>query len=266
MAVVETLELRFQANLDQLGAQLKALSARIAGLGAAMEAGNAGLSGAAANLVRGVAEALRSSAGMSTAPEAAGGLMANGFARGIAGGQGLAVGAARALCASARFSDAGAVSAAQSAGAALGQGFANGISGKYGAVMRAADRIASAAVSRIRSALKIHSPSRVSFALGGFFGEGFAEGVCDSIRLAEEGAAALSAGAATALSPEGGAARASAAGADGIPGAVRAAVQEALGGTEIVIPLYVDGMKLGEASIRGINQVTRSAGRLLLEI
>ena len=34
----------------------------------------------------------------------------------------------------------------------------------------------------------------------------------------------------------------------------------------ITIPLSVDGMKLGEASIRGINAVTRSAGRLLLEI
>ena len=47
---------------------------------------------------------------------------------------------------------------------------------------------------------------------------------------------------------------------------VRAAVEAALGGTELVIPLQVDGMKLGEASIRGINRVTRSAGRLLLEI
>ena len=47
---------------------------------------------------------------------------------------------------------------------------------------------------------------------------------------------------------------------------VDAAVQSALGGMEITIPLNVDGMKLGEASIRGINAVTKSAGRLLLTI
>ena len=44
------------------------------------------------------------------------------------------------------------------------------------------------------------------------------------------------------------------------------AVQRALGGVNLTVPLYVDGMKLGEASIRGINAVTRSAGRVLLEI
>ena len=44
------------------------------------------------------------------------------------------------------------------------------------------------------------------------------------------------------------------------------AVQRALGGMNLTVPLYVDGMKLGEASIRGINAVTRSAGRVLLEI
>ena len=47
---------------------------------------------------------------------------------------------------------------------------------------------------------------------------------------------------------------------------VRGAVQGALGDGNIVVPLYVDGVKLGEAAIRGINRVTRSAGRVLLEI
>jgi len=47
---------------------------------------------------------------------------------------------------------------------------------------------------------------------------------------------------------------------------MRSAVDEALGSTSLVIPLNVDGVKLGEASIRGINRVTRAAGRVLLEI
>ena len=44
------------------------------------------------------------------------------------------------------------------------------------------------------------------------------------------------------------------------------AVNAALGDLNITIPLNVDGIKLGEASIRGINAVTRNAGRLLLNI
>ena len=47
---------------------------------------------------------------------------------------------------------------------------------------------------------------------------------------------------------------------------VRAAVEEALGGVTLTVPLNVDGMRLGEASIRGINAVTRSTGRVLLKL
>ena len=53
---------------------------------------------------------------------------------------------------------------------------------------------------------------------------------------------------------------------DGVAEMVRGAVNSALGNVQLTIPLNVDGMKLGEASIRGINAVTRSAGRVLLNI
>ena len=49
----------------------------------------------------------------------------------------------------------------------------------------------------------------------------------------------------------------------GVGAAAASAVAESL---NITVPLNVDGIKLGEASIRGINAVTRSAGRMLLEI
>ena len=266
MAVIETLELRFQANLGKVNAQLNGLASCVSALGAALEGQREALATGAAALVQSVAEALRSNAGLSAAPEEAGRALAGRFALGILSGQTAAAGAAQSLCSAARFSGSGAVGAAHSAGAALGQGFANGISSQYGAVMRAADRIANAAVSRIRSALRIHSPSKVSYALGGNFGEGFAGGVRDSLRLAEQSAAALSGGAASALEFSPATGRGMEADGEGLAGLVGAAVREALGGTEIVIPLNVDGVKLGEASIRGINLVTRSAGRLLLEI
>lgn len=47
----------------------------------------------------------------------------------------------------------------------------------FGAVMSAAGNLANAAASKIQSALKIHSPSRVTYAFGGYFGAGFVNGM-----------------------------------------------------------------------------------------
>ena len=93
--------------------------------------------------------------------------------------------------------------------------------------------------------------------MGGYFGEGFANGILSTVKMAESGAAALSGAAMRAVRSA------------NIPteeGSVGGAVQGALGDGNIVVPLYVDGVKLGEAAIRGINRVTRSAGRVLLEL
>ena len=119
--------------------------------------------------------------------------------------------------------------------------------------------IVSAATSRIRSLLAIHSPSKVAEGFGAYFGEGFALGVDGSVSEVARAADALAGAAVGAIS------------APALPGEVseqgtETAVQRALGGVNLTVPLYVDGMKLGEASIRGINAVTRSAGRVLLEI
>jgi len=264
MAVVETLEVRFQADMSKLSAQLKQLTMQVGGLSDALDAGKGNLAMSAAGLIQSVAEALRSGAAMSAAPMEAGNALTARFSQALLAGRSTAAAAARQVSGAANFSNSSAASSAYSAGAALGQGFANGVSSKYSAVMSAVNRIVNAAVSRMRAALQIHSPSKVSFEMGGFFGEGFAEGVYASIRAAEESVHALS-GAARA-SMDASAADVPRTDADGLTGMMQAAVNAALGSTNIVIPLHVDGMKLGEASIRGINSVTRSTGRMMLEI
>lgn len=263
MAVIDTLEIRFQADLGNLGAELDGLAQRIGGLGTALENGRIALTASAAGLIQSVASALTSGAAMSTAPMDAGNAMVRNFAQGINSAGALATDAAKRVTQAANFTNSGAVSAARSAGAALGEGFASGISSKYSAVMQAANRIANAAVSRIRSALSIHSPSKVSFELGNWFGEGFAGGVRATLNQVEQSAAALSVGAQGALVRE----RVPvAAGDEGLASMVGGAVRTAMGQMNIEIPLYVDAIKLGEASIRGINQVTRNTGRVMLEI
>lgn len=64
-----------------------------------------------------------------------------------------------------------------SAGSFLGQGLVNGIRGMAGSAMSAAASIASAAAGAIRRALKIHSPSRVTYGIGEYVGEGLINGM-----------------------------------------------------------------------------------------
>ncbi|WP_353419222.1 hypothetical protein PYH66_13990 (plasmid) [Staphylococcus delphini] len=64
-----------------------------------------------------------------------------------------------------------------SAGIYAMQGFVVGMNSQRGSVMAVAASIANAAASRIRSALKIHSPSRVFMEIGNYTGEGLAIGI-----------------------------------------------------------------------------------------
>lgn len=265
MAIVETLELRLEAKLGDFAAQLSAAADHLNNIGSAFAMGRENLSREGAALVQSTGDAILSAANMSPAPAAAGSELVNKLAQAILAGGASAENAARSTANAASFASPAALSAAHSAGANLSQGFANGILSRMSAVLAAANRVANAAAARIQSALKIHSPSKVTRELGIFFGEGFAGGILDSVKLAELGAEALRAGAVNALSvrtenPAGFAEE------GGLSAMVRSAVNEALGGTNFVLPLHVDGVKLGEASIRGINRVTRSAGRLMLEI
>lgn len=71
----------------------------------------------------------------------------------------------------------GAQGAFRSAGSFIVSGLANGILGGAGRVVAAASSIAAKAAGVIKKALKIHSPSRVTYGFGAYFGEGFANGI-----------------------------------------------------------------------------------------
>ena len=210
-------------------------------------------------------EGVEGAAQESPAPANAASKLVNRMADGMNSRKNTVSQAAKNVVSAADFSSKTAETEANSAGANLSQGFADGISSKLSAVKTSVSSIISAAVKKIKEKLKIHSPSKVTFAMGSYFGEGFSGGIAASVRSAQMSAQALSAGAADMLradSPSFARARSE----GGIGDMVSGAVNEALGNANLVIPLNVDGVKLGEASIRGINRVTRAAGRVLLEI
>jgi len=230
MSTLETLEICFAANLNGVDEQLNLLTARLGGLSTA--ALSAGLHGQT---------------------------FAQQFAAGILAGASGAAFAASRLSAAANLT--GGTENAVLSGYALSAGFASGIRSGSGIVGAAVSAIVNTATRRIRSLLSIHSPSQVAAGFGEYFGEGFALGIRDTATQVEQAAGALSGAAMSGLSALPQPAAASGTGRQAQSGAD--AVPENL---HFTIPLMVDGIKLGEASIRGINAVTRSAGRVLLEI
>lgn len=236
MSVLDTLEICFQANLNGVDGQLEGLMAQLGGL-----------SGAATEAERRLGQSGRE--------------MMSALAASIRSGGARATEAARTVARAIRF-DSG-TPGARRAGASLASGFAAGIRSGQGAAGAAAASLASAALRKLRSMLAIHSPSKVTRGYGENFGVGFARGIGGTLDQAARAAGTLGGTASASLKaaslpaggPEG-----------GLKDQMTSAVQGALGGVNLTIPLNVDGIKLGEASIRGINAVTRSAGRVLINI
>ena len=86
-----------------------------------------------------------------------------------------------------------------SAGAMAGDGLRSGILSRQGAVVAAAHAIANAAAAALRSALSIHSPSRLTFEVGQLFDEGLLRGISQSAGQVEKEADLLGHRAASAL-------------------------------------------------------------------
>ena len=211
-------------------------------------------------LLKAMGTAMKNSASSSAEPSQAASAMTSRLISGILGGRAGVQSAASSVTMAAKFGGADVSNDAKSAGMNLSKGFAGGILSYLDKIKEAAAKVANAALNKLKSVLKIASPSREAFAMGGFFAEGFAGGILSSAYLAENSAAVLSANALSGMDISGMDLS------SGMGGMVRAAVNEALSEGSIVIPLHVDGVKLGEAAIRGINRVTRASGRLMLEI
>ena len=70
----------------------------------------------------------------------------------------------------------------ENAGRYVGYGFDDGLWSTRWTIYDTAETIATNAANRMRRALRIHSPSRVTMEIGGYFGEGFAIGISDSAK------------------------------------------------------------------------------------
>src|SRR5699024_9366875 len=76
-------------------------------------------------------------------------------------------------------------------GANIIQGLINGIKSKIQAISNAVKDVTDRITGRLKSILKIQSPSRVFMQLGGFVGEGFALGIEKTSKLVDKASDAM---------------------------------------------------------------------------
>lgn len=110
----------------------------------------------------------------------------NNYNNGVQNGMSRAVSTANVMSISITSAMRSAAGGAYSSGVYIGSGLANGIASQVGAVQSAAARLAAAAEAAIRAKAKIHSPSKVSDKLGGYYGIGWVNGILDKVRMAKQ--------------------------------------------------------------------------------
>lgn len=117
-----------------------------------------------------------------------GNAVGNNFNNGVHNGMSRAVSTARTMSASTVSAMQSAGSGSYSCGVYIGAGLANGMASQVGRVRSVAAQLAAAAEAAIRAKAQIHSPSKVADKLGGYFGEGWVNGISDRVTDAKKAA------------------------------------------------------------------------------
>lgn len=117
-----------------------------------------------------------------------GNAVGNNFNNGVHNGMSRAVSTARTMSASTVLAMQSAGSGSYNCGVYIGTGLANGMASQIGHVRSVAAQLAAAAEEAIRAKAQIHSPSKVADKLGGYFGEGWVNGISDMVTDAKKAA------------------------------------------------------------------------------
>lgn len=123
--------------------------------------------------------------------QSSGQAVGNNFNSGVQSGMSRAVSTANTMSISVTSAMRSASSGAYSSGVYIGTGLANGMASQIGYVRSVAAQLASAAEAAIRAKARIHSPSKVTDKLGGYYGIGWVNGILDKVRMAKQAAEKL---------------------------------------------------------------------------
>ena len=142
------------------------------------------------NIVDGIVQTLNNKAGEF---EKTGQLFSTSMANGVNGKKELVVSAVANMAAAATNASGNIVhyNTFYSNGANLIQGFINGMNSKKKAVIKASNELASAAAKASAKTLDEHSPSKVGYGIGSYYGEGFVNGIIDKVKAVKSAGATL---------------------------------------------------------------------------
>lgn len=171
-----------------------AKNAKTAGQNTGKNFANAMKSGltTAQNNVKSVSNSIKNTLNsLASSAKSAGKNAGNGFSSGLSSGFSSAKSAASSAVSSVNSKLRSGYSGAYSAGAYVSSGFAAGMRSQLSAIEAAANRMVAAADKAIRAKAKIHSPSKLTDKYGGYFGEGWVNGILGMVREARYAAEQL---------------------------------------------------------------------------
>ncbi|MDD4372201.1 MAG: tape measure protein, partial [Anaerostipes sp.] len=170
------------SKISKYGSGVSQAASGLKGIVSAVNAAGAGFSSLGSKVASSMSKIKSSMNGVANSAKSAGSKIGTSFTNsmksGLSRASGIATKASKSVATKLRSGQ----SAARSAGAYISQGFASGMSSCLGQIESAASRMVAAADKAIRAKAKIHSPSRMTKALGRYIAIGLGLGIRSGIK------------------------------------------------------------------------------------
>lgn len=176
------------SSMKSIAGNAKSAQSSLASMRASVNVVNSGLDALGSRAKSAVNTLVRQFSNAEGKARSSGNAVGNNFNNGVRNGMNRAISTARSMSASTVVAMRSAGSGSYSCGVYIGAGLANGMASQVGHVRSVAAQLAAAAEAAIVAKAKIGSPSKVTHKLGGYFGEGWVNGISDRITDAKKAA------------------------------------------------------------------------------
>lgn len=176
------------SSMKSIAGNAKSAQSSLTGMCVSVNVVNSGLDALGSRAKSAVNTLVRQFSNAEGKARSSGNAVGNNFNNGVRNGMNRAVSTARSMSASTVSAMRSAGSGSYSCGVYIGAGLANGMASQVGHVRSVAAQLAAAAEAAIRAKAQIHSPSKVADKLGGYFGEGWVNGISDRVTDAKKAA------------------------------------------------------------------------------
>ena len=176
------------SSMKSIAGNAKSAQSSLTSMRASVNVVNSGLDALGSRAKSAVNTLVRQFSNAEGKARSSGNAVGNNFNNGVCNGMNRAVSTARSMSTSTVSAMRSAGSGSYSCGVYIGAGLANGMASQIGRVRSVAAQLAAAAEAAIRAKAQIHSPSKVADKLGGYFGEGWVNGISDRVTDAKKAA------------------------------------------------------------------------------